>query len=283
MMSILKAARGLMQSSTLVLLLLVARVQADDGGLPPALRGVAIDQRLDEQVPLDLVFRSETGDSVLLADLIHNKPVILVLAYYRCPMLCTLTLNGLVEALERLSFNVGEDFSIITVSFDPRETPEMAAAKKQSYIERYGRPNAAAGWHFLTGDKTAIGRLTASVGFRYAYDPKLDQYAHGSGIIVLTPQGRTARYFLGVQYSPRDLRFALVEASAGRIGSPIDQVMLFCYQYDSTTGKYTAVALNVIRLGALVTIVVLAFFVFWLWRRERRGLFLLTQRAKSRA
>jgi protein SCO1/2 len=212
---------------TVLALLVSARVARADNELPAALRSVAIDQRLNEQVPLDLVFRNERGETVLLGDLFHGKPVILVLAYYRCPMLCTLVLNGLVQALDRLSFGVGEEFSIVTVSFDPRDTPELAAAKKLAYIERYGRANAANGWHFLTGDRPAIDRLTDAVGFRYSYDATRDQFAHASGIMVMTPQGRIARYFFGVEYSSRDLRLALVEASANRIGSPIDQVMLF--------------------------------------------------------
>ncbi len=188
-------------------------------GLPPSLREVRFDQKLNDQVPLDLMFLDETGTTVRLADYCHDKPVILVLAYFRCPMLCDQVLNGLVRAMLDLPFDAGKEFNVLTVSFDARETPEMARAKKKPLIERYGRPGADAGWHFLTGSEDSIKRLTEAVGFRYSYDAKNDQFAHASGIVVLTPGGKVSRYFHDIRYSPRDLRLGLVEASENRIGS----------------------------------------------------------------
>jgi protein SCO1/2 len=241
-----------------------------DAQLPPSLQGVGFDQKLDAQVPLDLYFRDESGQAVRLGDYFGERPVILVLAYYRCPMLCTEVLNGLVRALLELPLDVGRDFAVLTVSFDPRETPELAAAKKKTYLERYGRPGAEAGWHFLTGEQEPIDRLTQAVGFRYRYDAVNDQFAHASGIMVLTPQGRISRYFYDISYSPRDLRLGLVEASSGRIGSASDQVLLFCFHYNPAEGKYGAAVMNLVRLGGALTIVAVAVFVFVLWRQERR-------------
>ncbi len=238
--------------------------------LPPVLRPVGFDQRLDEQVPLDLEFRDEAGRAVRLGDCFDGKPVILVLAYFKCPQLCTEVLNGLVQAMLDLSLDLGKDFRVVTVSFDPRETPEMAAAKKKTYLERYGRPGADKGWHFLTGEEAAIKRLTDAVGFRYNYDPRNDQFAHASGIVVLTPTGKLSRYFYDIRYSPRDLRLGLVEASAGRIGSPVDQILLYCFHYDPIEGKYGATIMNFVRLGGVLTILALAVFMAVLWRRERR-------------
>jgi protein SCO1/2 len=238
--------------------------------LPASLTQVGLDQRLNEQVPLDLEFRDEAGRSVRLGDYFAGRPVILVLAYYRCPMLCTQVLNGLVDGLRGIPLDAGSDFQVVTVSFDPREQPELAAAKKQSYVESYGRPGAAAGWHFLTGQEPAIAALARAVGFRYTYDPKLDQFAHVSGLMVLTPHGTIARYFYGISHPPRDLRLALVEASANQIGSPVDRVLLLCYDYDPATGKYTLMALNLVRLGGGVTLLVLGSFLLLAWRHERR-------------
>ena len=240
-------------------------------GLPRPLRGVGFDQRLDEQVPLDLMFSDETGSTVRLGDYFGGKPVILVLAYYKCPRLCTEVLNGLVRALMDVPFDAGNQFAVLTVSFDPRETPVLAAAKKKTYLERYGRPGAAAGWHFLTGDEPSIKRLTEAVGFRYVYDPKFDQFAHASGIMVLTPRGKIARYFYDIRYSPLDLRLSLVEASENKIGSPVDQVLLFCFHYDPAEGKYGAVVMNFVRLGGGVTLLAVGMFLTVMWRRERRN------------
>jgi protein SCO1/2 len=241
-----------------------------DGQRPRALRDVGFDQRLDEQVPLDLVFRDEAGQTVRLGDYFHGKPVILVLAYYRCPMLCTEVLNGLVRALMDVPFAPGKDFEILTVSFDPRETPELAAAKKKTYLERYGRPGAEAGWHFLTGAQEPIKRLTEAVGFRYTYDARQDQFAHASGIMILTPAGKISRYFYDIRYSPRDLRLGLVEASENRIGSKVDQVLLFCFHYEPAAGKYGPTVMNLVRLGGVLTMLAIGALVGVLWRLERR-------------
>jgi protein SCO1/2 len=241
--------------------------------LPGPLRGVGFDQRLNEHIPLDLLFRDEAGQTVRLGDYIGTaaaRPTILALVYYECPMLCTVVLNGLLGSLRALSFNIGEQFNIVTVSFDPTETPALAAAKKKEYVQRYGRPGATAGWHFLTGEETAIQQLTQAVGFRYTYDPETKQYIHASGIVVLTPQGKIARYFYGVEYAPRDLRLGLVEASANKIGSPIDQVLLFCYHYDPLTGKYGLLIMNVIRIAGFATVLSLGTFIVVMLRRDWR-------------
>ncbi len=237
--------------------------------LPPVLQKVKFEQRLDEQVPLHLSFADETGKTVTLNDYFGDKPVILVLAYYRCPMLCTLVLNGLVQGLLDVPFNAGRDFQVVIVSIDPRETPELAAEKKKTYLSRYGRAGADEGWHFLTGAEPAIDRLTSNVGFRYAYDATRDEFAHASGIILLTPRGRISRYFYDVKFPGRDLRLGLVEASEHRIGSPVDQVLLFCFHYDPADGKYGAAVMNFVRLGGVLTLLALASFLAFLWRRER--------------
>ncbi len=234
------------------------------------LRHVGIEQRLNEPVPLDLVFRDETGRDVRLGDYFGKRPVILVLAYYKCPMLCNQVLNGLLGSLQKLAFDAGSQFEVVTVSFDPRETAPLAAAKKATYVEQYGRPGAGAGWHFLTGEEAAIRRLAIAVGFRYVYDPKLDQFAHASGIMVLTPSGKLARYFYGIDYKPRDLRLGLVEASANQIGSPADRLLLLCYHYDPTTGEYSAAVMGSLRVAGLLTLLALAVFFYILWRRAGR-------------
>lgn len=236
----------------------------------PNLKDVGVDQRLNEQIPMDLVFTDESGKPVRLADYFTDKPVILVLAYYRCPMLCTLVLNGLVETMRDIPFTLGKDFRVVTVSFDPRETPEMAAVKRQNYLKSYGRPGTAQGWHFLTGKEDSIRRLTQAVGFRYTYDAKNDQYIHPSGITILTPSGKISRYFFGIQYSPRDLRLSLVEAGESKIGSPTDQVLLYCFHYDPNTGKYTPSVLNFVRVGGVLVIVAVAGFFWFLVRTGRR-------------
>ena len=218
--------------------------------LPGALAGVGIDQKLDSQIPLNLVFKDEAGRSVPLSSFFQShKAVILAPVYYRCPMLCTQILTGLETALKAVSFNPGKDFEVVAVSFDPKDTPEIAAAKKQLYVRRYGRANTANGWHFLTGDEANIKPFMDSIGFRYKYDPKTDQYAHASAIMVITPDGRVSKYFYGVEYSPRDIRLGLVEASTNKIGTPVDAILLFCYHYDPATGKYGALAMNMVRFG----------------------------------
>jgi len=224
-------------------------------GTPAALRNIGIDQKLDEQVPLDLVFRDEIGREKQLREFFRGKPVILSLVYYECPMLCNQVLNGLSGSLGTLSFDVGKEFDVLTVSFDPRETPVIAAAKRESYLRRYKREGAADGWHFLTGDLAAIERLTQAVGFRYNYDQESKQYVHASGIMVLTPEGKLSRYFYGIEYAPKDVRLSLIEASAGKIGSPVDAVLLYCFHYDPMTGKYAPVVMNIMRLCGVVTVI----------------------------
>jgi protein SCO1 len=248
--------------------LLVATAHAAADEKPDILRNVGFDQRLGAQVPLDLAFRDETGSPVKLGDYLGDKPVLLVPAYYECPMLCTIVLNGVASALRALPFDVGREFRVVTFSFNPHETSELAAAKKATYIEDYRRPGAAAGWHFLTGDEPSIAALTQAIGFRYVWDEASKQYAHASGIVVLTPGGRISHYFFGVEFSPRDLRLALVEASGERIGSLVDQLLLFCFHYDPATGRYSRVALNAVRAGGVLTLAALVGFVVLMLRRD---------------
>jgi protein SCO1/2 len=237
---------------------------------PSILREVGIDQHLNQPVPLDLRFRDETGRDVRLSEYFGHRPVVLALVYYECPMLCTQVLNGLVSTLETLAFEPGREFDVVAVSFNPKETPALASAKKETYLARYGRPATAGGWHFLTGDPASIARLTDAVGFRYAYDEAIDQFAHGAAITVLTPHGIISRYFYGIEYSPRDLRLGLVEAASERIGSPLDQVLLLCYHYDPATGKYGTTALTAVRLGGIATVLALVGFMVVSLRREHR-------------
>lgn len=232
---------------------------------------IGLDQKLNEQVPLDLEFTNEKGQQVSLGDYFGEKPIALALVYYECPMLCTQVLNGLLRSLRALSFDVGKEFEVVTVSIDPGEGSELAAAKKKEYVQRYGRDGAADGWHFLTGSQQEITRLAESVGFRYVYDQETDLYIHASGIMVLTPTGKLARYFYGIEYSVKDLRLGLVEAADNKIGSPVDQLLLTCYQYDPTTGKYGLVIMNSLRIGGLATVAGLALFVTVMIRRDRRG------------
>lgn len=238
---------------------------------PEVLQKIGLDQRLNAQLPLHVPFRDATGKAVQLGDYFQDKPVILTLAYFDCPNLCPLVLDGLVKALRVLRLDLGEDFDVITVSIDPRETPARAAEAKQAYLKRYGRSHTTAGWHFLTGEQDAIARLAQRVGFRYTYDQTQAQYAHASGLMVLTPRGRVARYFYGVEFPPRDLRLGLVEASHHTIGSPIDQLILMCYHYDPTTGQYNFVILPSIRIAGLLTVTGLAMFMGMMMRRDRRS------------
>ncbi len=237
---------------------------------PPLLRDVGLDQRLNEQAPLDLSFRDEVGRAVRLRDYFGKKPVVLSLVYYECPMLCTMVLNGLLRSLRAIRFDAGNQFQVVIVSIDPRETPAIAAAKKETYLGQYRRAGASEGWHFLTGAEPEIQQLARAVGFRYAYDPKTGQYAHASGVIVLTPEGKLSRYFYGIEYSARDLRLGLVEASANKIGSAVDQVLLFCYHYDPLTGKYGLIIMNLLRAAGVATVLALGSFVVVMFRRERQ-------------
>jgi protein SCO1 len=237
---------------------------------PPFLRDVGIDQRLGQQLPLDAIFQDEQGRPVRLGQYFGARPVILVLAYYNCPMLCTQVLGGLVSSLRVLSFDAGKDFDVVAVSFDPRDRPADAAAKKAPYVAEYGRPGAAAGWHFLTGSSASIERLTGAVGFHYKYDESLGQFAHASAITVATPGGKLSHYFYGIEYAPRDLRLALIEASGNRIGSPVDQILLYCFHYDPKVGKYGAVVMNMLRFGGVVAVLILSTFLAVMWRRDHR-------------
>ena len=236
---------------------------------PPYLQNVGIEQHLDAQVPPNLAFVDDAGRPVKLGDYFGKKPLILNLVYYNCTMLCGEVLSGLTGAMKMVKFDVGNEFDVLTVSFNPQETSAIAAAKKQDYLKRYGRPGAASGWHFLTGPAASINALTKSVGFQYQYDPKINQYAHATAILVLTPQGRISRYFYGVDFPPKDLRMGLVEASQGKIGNAVDQVLLYCYHYNPATGKYGAVVSNMLRLGAGLTILMLGALLFILIRLDK--------------
>ncbi len=246
---------------------------------PPGLEGVGIDQRLNEQVPLDLTFKDETGRTVKLGDYFHaDRPVILNLVYFECPMLCTEVLNGLTSALKVMKFQPGKEFEVVTVSIDPREGPALAATKKASYLKRLGHPEAAAGWHFLSGEQAQISALADAVGFRYRYDKKLDQFAHAAGIMLLTPEGKVAQYYYGVEYSAKDMRLGIVEASKNHIGSLADQVLLYCYHYDPRTGRYGATVTNIVRLAGLTTVIVLGSALVLLFKQEKKDKVLGTGR-----
>jgi len=236
----------------------------------PMLREVGIDQKLDGRIPLDLEFSDEEGRTVRLGDYFGSRPVVLALVYYECPMLCTQILNGLTGSLEALRFNPGEQFEVVVLSFDPGETPSLAAETRKTQLRRYGRPGYEGGWHFLTGREASIKQLADAVGFRYAYDEAIDQYAHPAAITVLTGDGRVSKYLYGIEFAPRDLRLALVEAADGRIGTAVDQALLFCYHYDPETGKYGLVVMNLVRTGAVLTLLALGGFIVLTLRRERR-------------
>ena len=228
---------------------------------PPGLKNVGIEQHLNEQIPPNLAFRDETGKAVQLGDYFGKKPMILNLVYYQCPMLCGEVLSGLESALRVLKFDVGKEFEVLTVSFDPKETPEMAAAKKAEYIKRYGRAGAAEGWHFLTGAQASIDALTKAAGFQYQYDSTSGQFAHATAIMVLTPEGKIAQYYYGVEFAPKDLRLGLIQASQNKIGNLVDEVLLYCYHYDPNTGKYGAIISRVLQLAAGATILILGTFL----------------------
>jgi len=238
------------------------------GVRPELLKEVGIDQKLNSSIPLDLMFRDEHGKAVTLGQYFGSKPVILTLVYYNCPMLCTQVLNGLDRSLEQIPLTIGKDFEVVTVSIDPTDRPPLAEAKQAVYLGMYNRPGSAVGWHFLTGEESQIKQLAAAIGFRYAYDPDSHQYAHASGIMILTPEGKLSRYFYGVTYPERDMRLGLVEASEGKIGSPVDQVLLFCYHYDPHTGKYGLLISRVLQLGGLATVLIGGIFLILLFRGE---------------
>ncbi|MGH2544885.1 MAG: SCO family protein [Ardenticatenaceae bacterium] len=263
---------------SLVCLLIVASrapVHAHDPNeesdpLPEILRSARFDQRLGEALALDLTFRDEQGQTVHLSDYFGEKPVILTMNYYECDTLCPLILDGVARALKLVPFTIGQEFELVTVSIDPRETPELAASVKERLVELYEREGAGWNWHLLTGEQATITQLAESVGFNYVWDERTQQYAHPSGVVVLSPDGTIARYIYGMEFSPRDLRLALVEASENKIASPVDHVLLFCYRYDPMTGKYGPIAMNTMRLGGIATLLTLGFSIGVMIRRDRR-------------
>jgi protein SCO1 len=237
-------------------------------GRPPALRNIGLDQHLNQQIPLDLTFADESGNAVRFGDLLRGRPVVLSLVYYQCPMLCNMVLNGEVHAMRNISLRLGSDYDAITVSFDPAETPQLAAAKKAAYIDRFPDASVAPNWRFLTGREPEIKALASTVGFRYAWDNITKQWAHASGIIVLTPEGRIARYLYGIEYTKQDLRLALVEAAQRKFASAVDQILLFCYHYDPARGRYGLAILNTLKAAGSATALALGFFVFAMLRRD---------------
>ncbi len=242
---------------------------------PKVLEEVGITEHLDAKLPMDLEFRDEEGNWVTLGSFFDgDRPVILTLNYYKCPMLCGLQLNGVVDGLEMMEWSPGEEFEIVTVSINPLETPELARAKKQNYLKRLDKPSVASGWHFLTGRELEIGRLAETVGFSFTYDPDSQEYAHAAAIFVCTPDGRVARYLYGIEYPAKRLKFALIEAAEGTVGTTLDQLILYCYHYDPTNRRYTPVAMNIMRVGGGATALILGISlgIFWLreWRRKNK-------------
>jgi protein SCO1/2 len=235
---------------------------------PPGLKNVGIQQNLNDQIPPGLVFRDETGNAVKLGDYFGSKPLILNLVYYKCPMLCSEVLAGLTSALKAMRLDVGKDFDVLTVSFDPRETPQDATASKAEYLKRYGRSGAEEGWHFLTGTQDSIDALTKAAGFQYEYNQQTGQFAHSTAILVLTPAGKIAQYYYGVEFPSKDLRLALVQASQNKIGSVVDQILLYCYHYDPSAGKYGLIISRVLRLAGVATMLILGGFIIVMFRRD---------------
>src|SRR5271155_3097527 len=274
--SIVPAFRGLALGLALVLALLAGSAQAQGNYImspppnvrPPGLQNVGIQQNLNQQIPPDLTFTDDLGRQVKLGDYFGQKPLILNFVYYGCPMLCGEALAGLESTLRVLKFDIGKEFEVVTISFDPKNTPEIAAKKKEQFLRRYNRPGAERGWHFLVGYPDAIEAVTKAAGFQYQYDPKTEQFAHSTAIMVLTPQGKIAQYYYGIEYPPKDVRLALVEASQNRIGNVVDEVLLYCYHYDPTQGKYSATVLRVLRLMAVATMLCLGALFFVLIRRN---------------
>jgi protein SCO1/2 len=275
--------RNMVAAMSIVLMSAVVSAQGNAPGLrpdptmpssqtPKALTSVSFEQRLNEQLPLDLSFKNEDGRTVKLGEYFGRKPVILTFVYYECPMLCTEVLNGLESSLRVLNETIGKEFDVVTVSFDPRETPVLAAGKKKAYLERYKRPEAQQGWHFLTGSQESIDALTHAAGFNYYWDEASHQFAHASGIVVATPTGKISRYFMGIEHSPRDVKFALIESSHEKIGSLADRLLLYCYHYDPAKGNYGFVAMRAVRIGGAATILALVGFVFVSIRRDQKAI-----------
>lgn len=247
--------------------------QTTSSGLPTALKEVGIEQRLGEQLPLDAEFKNETGQTIKLGDYFgKDKPVILALVYYECPMLCNEVLNGLTGSLKGISFDAGKEFDVVAISFDTRENdkPGLAQNKKESYLKRYGRENTANGFHFLTGTQDQIDKVANAVGFKYQWDEKSEQFAHAGGITVVTPDGKLARYFYGIDYSPKDLKFGIMESADGKIGNPAEQLFLYCYHYDPETGSYGLAIMKVMRVAAIFTILAIGGMLFVFWRYRKR-------------
>ncbi len=253
-------------------LILAWSVSAAQPGMPDpnVFKEVGIDQKLNEQIPLDLKFRNEKGETVVLGEYFGSKPVIVSLVYYNCPMLCTQILNGMVETFRIINFTAGKEFEVVTVSIDPTEPSSLAAEKKAGYIEQYDRPQATDGWHFLTGDQESITRLADAVGFRYIYDDQTKQFAHASGIMVATPEGKLARYLYGIEYVAKDLTFSLMEAAENRIGSPVEKLLLLCYHYDPATGKYGLFVTNLLRGGGVLMLLILGGYMTVNFMRDRK-------------
>jgi protein SCO1/2 len=262
--------RRVIRIAALLAVAAVSPLLAEENARPTILREIGFDQNLGAALPLNLAFRDESGAAVTLGDYFGKKPVVLNLVYFDCPMLCTVTLNGMASALNQISFDVGKEFEVVTISFDPKEGPAQAAARKKQFLARYKHPGGDAGWHFLTGEVGAIHAVTKAVGFRYVYDQASRQFAHPAGTVILTPDGKIARYLFGVEYAPRDLRLALVEAADRKIGSPIDAVFLACYRYDPQTGRYSASVMRIVRVAGVLTVAGLGAFVLASLRKERR-------------
>jgi protein SCO1/2 len=239
-----------------------------DGPAPNRIQGVYFDQNLNAQVPLNLTFVDDEGKTVRLADYLKDKPIVLTLNYYHCPNLCSLELDQLAQSMADLQWSLGDQYEVVTVSIDPRETTAQAAASKWERLRAYARVGAGPGWHFLTGEQASILSLTQAVGFHYAYDARDDEYEHPTGVVVLTPQGKIARYLYGVDFPAKDLRLALTEASQGKIGSPVEQILLYCYHYDPVTGRYSVAAMNLVQAGGILTVIGLGGFLFVMFRRD---------------
>ncbi len=254
---------------------LAVSVSADQGlvkpeNMPGPLKEVRIDQHLGDSLPLDVPFINQDGARVKLGDYFNgDRPVILAFVYFECPMLCSLILNGLATSLDVLKFNPGQEFDVVAISIDPDETPAMAGESKSSTLKRFGRPETSAGWHFLTGDDANIRRVADTAGFGYHYLPATDEYAHASGIMIVTPDGKLSQYFYGIEYPPKDVRLALVEASSNQIGNLVDQILLYCYRYDPQIGKYTAVTMRILRITGAVFVLGMIIFVWIAIRRDR--------------
>jgi protein SCO1 len=247
--------------------------QSAGNGLPSALQNIGIEQKLGEQLPLDTVFKDENGRAVKLGEYFSKeRPVVLALVYYECPMLCNEVLNGLTGSLKGISFDAGKEFDVVAISFDARENekPELTKNKKAAYVERYGRPGSENGWHFLTGEQASIDAVTKAAGFNYQWDEKSNQFAHAGGIMIVTPDGKMSRYFYGIDYSPKDVKFGIMESAESKVGNPAEKLLLYCFHYDPASGKYGLAVLNVIRLGGIATLMGLGAMFFVLWRKNKK-------------